>query len=91
MDFVPRYEFHKCVQRYQGTTRSKRFLPEPVSHDGVCQLTYRESLRDTQARLRAAGTKFCITWASAAGSLAIPWPMPIRLAIGASTRVLLRG
>lgn len=47
MDFLPRYEYHKCVQRYRGNHRVRSFS----CHDQfVCmafaQLTYRESLRD---------------------------------------------
>ena len=47
MDFLPRYEYHKCVQRYRGNHRVRSFS---CYDQFVCmafaQLTYRESLRD---------------------------------------------
>ena len=58
MDFVPRYEFHKCVQRYNGHHKVKSFSCwDQFLTMAFAQLTYRESLRDIQACLRAAGTK----------------------------------
>jgi hypothetical protein len=58
MDFVPRYEFHKCVQRYNGQHKVKSFSCwDQFLTMAFAQLTYRESLRDIQACLRAAGTK----------------------------------
>lgn len=58
MDFVPRYEFHKCVQRYNGHHKVKTFSCwDQFLTMAFAQLTYRESLRDIQACLRAAGTK----------------------------------
>lgn len=58
MDLVPRYEFHKCVQRYNGHHKVKTFSCwDQFLTMAFAQLTYRESLRDIQACLRAAGTK----------------------------------
>jgi IS4 transposase len=58
MDFVPRYEFHKCVQRYNGHHKVKSFSCwDQFLTMAFAQLTYRESLRDIQACLRAAATK----------------------------------
>lgn len=58
MDFVPRYEFHKCVQRYNGHHKVKTFSCwDQFLTMAFAQLTYRESLRDIQACLRAAETK----------------------------------
>lgn len=58
MDFVPRYELHKCVQRYNGHHKVKSFSCwDQFLTMAFAQLTYRESLRDIQACLRAAGTK----------------------------------
>ena len=58
MDFLPPYEFHKCVERYQGHYKVKTFS---CWNQFLClafaQLTYRESLRDIEACLRAARTK----------------------------------
>jgi len=58
MDFVPRYEFHKCVERYNGHHKVKTFSCwDQFLTMAFAQLTYRESLRDIQACLRAAGTQ----------------------------------
>jgi hypothetical protein len=58
MDFLPAYQFHKCVDRYRGHYKVKRFS---CWNQFLClafaQLTYRESLRDIEACLRAAKTK----------------------------------
>jgi IS4 transposase len=58
MDFVPYYEFQKCVQRYNGQHKVKTFSCwDQFLTMAFAQLTYRESLRDIQACLRAAGSK----------------------------------
>ncbi|HDP23983.1 MAG TPA: IS4 family transposase [Deltaproteobacteria bacterium] len=58
MDFVPIHEFRRCVKRYRGTYKIKSFS---CWNQYLCmafaQLTYRESLRDIQACLRAAQNK----------------------------------
>jgi hypothetical protein len=58
MDFLPVYEFHKCVQRYHGHYKVKHFS---CWNQFLCmafaQLTYRESLRDIEACLRSAQRK----------------------------------
>jgi Transposase DDE domain/Domain of unknown function (DUF4372) len=58
MDFLPSYEFHKCVRRYHGHYKVKHFSCwDQFLTMAFAQLTYRESLRDIQACLRAAGSK----------------------------------
>lgn len=58
MDFLPGYEFQKCVRRYSGHHKVKSFSCwDQFLTMAFAQLTYRESLRDIQAGLRAAGTK----------------------------------
>jgi hypothetical protein len=58
MDFLPSYEFHKCVRRYHGHHKVKRFSCwDQFLTMAFAQLTYRESLRDIQACLRATGSK----------------------------------
>lgn len=53
MDFVPLYEFHKCVQRYNGHPKVKTFSCwDQFLTMAFAQLTYRESLRDIQASTR---------------------------------------
>ena len=58
MDFLPLYEFQKCVERYHGNHKVKSFScwGQYLSM-AFAQLTYRESLRDIEACLRAAGPK----------------------------------
>lgn len=58
MDFVPAYEFRKCVARYRGNYKVKSFSCwDQFLCMAFAQLTYRESLRDIEACLRASGTK----------------------------------
>jgi hypothetical protein len=58
MDFLPHYEFQKCVRRYNGHYKVKTFSCwDQFLTMAFAQLTYRESLRDIQACLRAAGSK----------------------------------
>lgn len=54
MELLPIYEFHKCVQRYQGNHRVKNFsCLDQFLCMAFAQLTYRESLRDIESCLRA--------------------------------------
>ena len=54
MELLPLYEFQKCVQRYQGNYRVKNFsCLDQFLTMAFAQLTYRESLRDIEACLRA--------------------------------------
>lgn len=58
MDFVPRYEFRRCVQRYHGNYKVKSFSCwEQFLTMAFAQLTYRESLRDIEGCLRAQPSK----------------------------------
>ena len=58
MDFIPHYEFVKCVERYNGNYKIKSFSCwDQYLSMAFAQLTYRESLRDIQACLRAAQVK----------------------------------
>jgi hypothetical protein len=58
MDYVPKYEFGKCVQRYEGDKHIRtlscyaQFLVMSFA-----QLTYRESLRDIETCLKAVGDR----------------------------------
>jgi len=58
MDELPKYEFQKCVQRYDGN-KHVRTLPayEHFLVLAFAQLTYRESLRDIETCLCALGAK----------------------------------
>lgn len=54
MDFIPAYEFRKCVERYNGNYKIITFSCwDQYLCMAFAQLTYRESLRDIQACLRA--------------------------------------
>jgi Domain of unknown function (DUF4372)/Transposase DDE domain len=58
MEFIPTYEFNQCVNRYNGNYKIKKFTcREQFLCMAFAQLTYRESLRDIQACLRAANKK----------------------------------
>ena len=58
MEFFPEYEFRKCVKRYNGHYKIKSFTCwEQLLCMAFAQLTYRESLRDIEACLRAAYKK----------------------------------
>ena len=55
MDFFPLHEFRQCVERYHGHYKIKSFSCwDQFLCLAFAQLTYRESLRDIQACLRAA-------------------------------------
>ena len=58
MEHLPRYEFQKCVSRYQGDARLRGFSCwDQYLSMGFAQLTYRESLRDIEACLGSIGGK----------------------------------
>ena len=58
MDFLPLYEFRKCVNRYNGNYRVKSFsCLDQFLCMAFAQLTYRDSLRDIEACLRSMHNK----------------------------------
>jgi len=58
MEYLPSYEFQKCVSRYRGDSYPRGFtcLDQYLAM-AFAQLTYRESLRDIEACLRSVGRK----------------------------------
>jgi transposase len=53
MTWIPLYEFHKCVARYNGDYRARTFTClDQFFCMAFAQLTYRESLRDIETCLR---------------------------------------
>jgi hypothetical protein len=58
MEHLPLSTFHRCVRRYSGEHKVKRFscLDQYLSM-AFAQLTYRESLRDIEACLRTQSTR----------------------------------
>jgi hypothetical protein len=58
MDFMPLKTFQRCVERYQGNFSVKHFsCLDQFRIMAFAQLTYRESLRDIEACLRAQNNK----------------------------------
>ena len=54
VEFLPLYEFHKCVERYKGDYKIKSFsCMDQFLCLAFAQLTFRESLRDIEACLRS--------------------------------------
>src|SRR5258705_3620138 len=62
MDHLPLHTFHRCVARYSGEHKVKRFsCLDQYLCMAFAQLTYRESLRDI-ACLRAQSSKLYHLW-----------------------------
>lgn len=58
MDFLPTHEFKRCVTRYRGNRKVRRFsCRDQFLCMAFAQLTYRESLRDIETCLRAMQSK----------------------------------
>src|SRR3974390_2987468 len=58
MDHLPSYEFQKCVSRYCGDSHNRGFsCRDQYLAMAFAQLTYRESLRDIEACLKAMSSK----------------------------------
>ena len=56
MDWLPKYQFEKCVQRYNGNRRVRTLTCyEQFLVMAFAQLTYRESLRDIDTCMRTLG------------------------------------
>ena len=58
MEHLPSHEFRRCVDRYHGNQRVKRFTcNDQFLTMAFAQLTFRESLRSTESCLRAQHSK----------------------------------
>ena len=58
MDYIPMYEFRRCVNTYRGNYKVKSFsCLDQFLCMAFAQLTYRESLRDIETCLRAMQNK----------------------------------
>ena len=58
LDFLPKYEFDKCVARYHGNFRIRKMPTyEQFLVLAFAQLTWRESLRDIETCLASFGPK----------------------------------
>lgn len=58
MDFLPLHEFRKCVKKYQGHYKVRKFsCLDQFLCMAFAQLTYRESLRDIETCLRSMNKK----------------------------------
>ena len=84
MQHLPSTTFRRCVARYNGEYRIQQFsCLDQYPRLAFAQLTWRESLRDIEARLRAQSSKlYHLGFRSAIA--ATPWPMPTRCATGGS-------
>ncbi len=58
MEFLPQHTFRRCVERYHGNRHTKSFsCQDQYRSMAFAQLTYRESLRDIEACLKAQSNK----------------------------------
>ena len=58
MDFLPHWDFRKCVKRYRGDYKLQKFTcMDQFLCMAFAQLTYRESLRDIEVCLRGNRSK----------------------------------
>ena len=58
MDFIPKYEFKKCVTKYKGNHRARQFRCwDQFCAMSFAQFTYRENLRDIETCLHAQPSK----------------------------------
>ena len=58
LDFLPTYEFNRCVRRYCGNYRVRQFsCRDQFLCMAFAQLTYRQSLRDIETCLRSMSHK----------------------------------
>jgi len=58
MDFLPKHEFSKCVRRYRGNYRARKFsCLDQFLCMAFAQLTFQDSLRGIEACLRAMQPK----------------------------------
>lgn len=58
MDYLPMYEFRRCVRTYRGNYKVKNFsCIAQLLCMAFAQLTYRDSLRDIETCLRAMQNK----------------------------------
>ena len=58
IDFLPMQRFERCVRRYDGNYRIRRFTcRDQFLCMAFAQLTYRESLRDIEICLRSLGSR----------------------------------
>ena len=91
MQHLPLTTFRRCVSRYRGERKLHSFsCLDQFLCMAFAQLTFRESLRDIEACLRAQRSKLYhlgIRSASAQRSRATRWPMPTPFVTGVSTRI----
>ena len=86
MQHLPLTTFRRCVERYGGEHKVKRFsCLDQYLCLAFAQLTWRESLRDIEACLR--NRRSSTISVSVATLRATRWPMPTRCASGASMRI----
>jgi hypothetical protein len=83
MDFLPMRQFHRCVNRYHGDHYMKSFsCLDQFRYMSFAQLSYRESWRDIESRLRAMKTS-CTIWEFEPMFLGVLLPMQMKTETGA--------
>src|SRR6266480_1953803 len=87
MDYLPTYEFQKCVNRYSGDYRSRSLsCRDQFLAMAFAQLTYSESLRDIETCLGSVGSKlYHMDFRSTIARSTLP--MPTSLGTGGSSRL----
>ena len=87
MDFMPLKTFQRCVERYQGNFSVKNFTClDQFRIMAFAQLTYRESLRDIEACLRAQNNR--LYHIGICSKVSVHWRKRTRCGTGASTPIL---
>ena len=83
MDHLPWHVFRRCIARYGGDQKIKHFsCLDQFRCLAFAQLTWRESLRDIEACLRAQSSKLYHLGFAAHVSRAIQCPMPTQYVTG---------
>src|SRR5215469_760906 len=89
MDYLPTYEFQKCVNRYSGDYRSRSLsCRDQFLAMAFAQLTYRVFATSRLVCDRSVASS--TTWVSGARSFVPLWPMPTNPATGGSMQTLHR-
>ena len=84
MDSFPMHEFNRCVRRYRGNHKVRKFsCLDQLLCLFFAQLTYRDGLRDIVTCLRSLQPK--LYHAGLRGKFPeAPWPTPTNVATGES-------
>ncbi len=88
MDHLPHHEFRRCVERYRGDYKTQSFSSlDQFLCMAFAQLTYRDSVRDIEACLRAQSSTL-YHMGIRGGISRSTWRTPTNIGIGASSPTL---